>query len=211
LGDGFLTTPGQTVPRSSASDEFTYDPLDPVPTVGGNLLGPDTLSGTVGFADQSKVELRNDVLVYTSSPLTRDYAVIGTITTSFWAITSAADTDFTVKLVDVRPDGLTNNVVDRIVGARYRLGSTKAPSFITPGQPEHYAFDVGNTAMMFRTGHRIRVEISSSNFPKFARNLNTTLSERFQGSAVTANQTLLHSTQYPSYVGLPIAPNVTIP
>jgi putative CocE/NonD family hydrolase len=216
LGDGYLSTaaPNGNLPPiavAAASDQFVYDPSNPAPTVGGNLLRPDTLRHTTGFADQSAVELRNDVLVYTSAVVPADTAVIGTVNASFWAITSAPDTDFTVKLVDVHPDGLTNNVMDRVVRARFRLGSKLPPSFIQAGQAYQYTLQVGNTATIFRQGHRVRVEISSSNFPKFARNLNTVQQGQLQSQSVVAQQTILHDALHPSYIELPVAPNVKVP
>ncbi len=210
LGDGFLTErrrEGWHRMAHAPSDSFTYDPTNPVPTVGGNLLSPDTLTHKTGFQDQSTVELRNDVLVYTSDALTRDLPVIGTVDASFWAATSAHDTDFTVKLVDVHPDGLTHNVMDRVVAARYRLGDRLPPNFITPNTPYEYRMEVGNTATIFRKGHKIRVEISSSNFPKFARNLNTTAPFYAQNAIVVAHQTLLHDPMHESVIRLPVAPD----
>ncbi len=209
LGNGYLTT--QAGAGGAASDGFTYDPSNPVPTVGGNLLLPDALRGTLGFQDQSTVELRNDVLVYTSAPLIANMPVIGTVSASFWATTSARDTDFTVKLVDVHPDGLTNNVVDRVIRARFRLGSKLPPAYVKPNVPYKYTLQVGNTAYIFPPGHELRVEVSSSNFPKFARNLNTTQAGQLQSTFVIAKQTILHDGSYPSYVELPVAPGVTIP
>jgi len=213
LGDGFLSgcDRGRSTSTSASSDEFTYDPRNPVPTVGGNLLSPDTLTHKTGFQDQSTVELRKDVLVYTSPTLKSDLPVIGSVNADFWAMTSAEDTDFTVKLVDVHPDGLTHNLMDRVVRARFRLGSKLPPNFIKPNQPYEYFMEVGNTASIFRKGHQIRVEISSSNFPKFARNLNTRQSGELQDHIVIAHQTLLHDAVHQSYVQLPIAPNVRVP
>jgi len=216
LGDGYLINYGATksaAPAASgtSNDQFVYDPQNPVPTVGGNLLSPDVLTHLNGFQDQSTVELRKDVLVYTSAPLTRDYPVIGTVNASFWAITSAQDVDFTVKLVDVHLDGLTHNVMDRVIEGRFHLGSKLPPTSIQPGKPYQYTLEVGNTATIFRRGHRIRVEISSSNFPKFARNLNTAYAVGWQQHFVVAHQTLLHSAEHPAYIDLPVAPNVPIP
>jgi putative CocE/NonD family hydrolase len=216
LGDGSLVTSdvqtkNDAVPVGTSNDQFVYDPRDPVPTVGGNLLLPDALTHKEGFQDQSTVELRKDVLVYTSAPLTASLAVIGTVNASFWAMTSADDTDFTVKLVDVHPDGITNNIVDRIIRARFRLGSKRPPVFIQPNAPYHYGLQVGNTAYLFPSGHRLRVEISSSNFPKFARNLNTTQESQLQDRFEIAHQTILHDVHYPAYIELPVAPDVKAP
>jgi putative CocE/NonD family hydrolase len=216
LGDGSLirddTQNEKDVPSvGTANDRFVYDPRNPVPTVGGNLLLPDALTHREGFQDQSTVELRQDVLVYTSVPLATSLAIIGTVNASFWAMTSAHDTDFTVKLVDVHPDGITNNIVDRVIRARFRLGSKRPPVFIQPNVPYHYGLQVGNTAYIFPAGHRLRVEISSSNFPKFARNLNTAQESELQDRFEIAHQTVLHESQHPAYIELPVAPHVEAP
>jgi putative CocE/NonD family hydrolase len=215
LGDGYLVRAVNAnanaianLQPSTSNDQFTFDPMNPVPTVGGNLLTADALTHTKGFQDQSTVELRKDVLVYTSAPLVSNMPVIGTVDASFWAITSAADTDFTVKLVDVHPDGLNNNVVDRVIRARFRFNSKLPPAFIVPNVPYQYSLQVGNTAYIFPTGHRIRVEISSSNFPKFERNLGTIQAGQHQDRYVVQHQTILHDTKHRSYIELPVAPGV---
>jgi hypothetical protein len=164
-----------------------------------------------GALDQSTVELRNDVLVYTGAPLAHDMAVIGTVNATFWAMTSARDTDFTLKLVDVHPDGLTHNVLDRIVRARFREGSRLPPELIEPNQPYQYTLELGNTATILRAGHQIRVEVSSSSFPHYSRNLNTGLDNNSTDAVLVAHQTILHDKDHPSFVALPVAPNVTIP
>ncbi|MGF6408528.1 CocE/NonD family hydrolase [Paraburkholderia sp. MM5482-R1] len=184
---------------SGAPDSFTYDPNNPVPTVGGNSTGQ--------ALDQSEVEKRNDVLVYTGSPLSAPKAVIGKVSLKFWAQTSAVDTDFTAKLVDVHPDGYAHNVVDRIVRAKFRNGSKLPPLSVPPNTPVEYNLDLGYTATMFKPGHRIRLEISSSNFPHYARNLNTGDSEG--GAApVVANQTVFHDSTMPSTLTLPVVPGL---
>ena len=114
-----------------------------------------------GALDQSKVELRKDVLVYTSAPLADDLAAVGPVTVKLWAASSAKDTDFTAKLVDVHLDDVAHNVLDRIVRARFRNGSNMPPSPITPGRRYEYTIELGHTAVVFRRGHRIRLEISS--------------------------------------------------
>ncbi|HYW91872.1 MAG TPA: CocE/NonD family hydrolase [Gammaproteobacteria bacterium] len=218
FGDGRLSTSehpgeGQEVPRqgpTEAVDHFTYDPSDPVPTTGGNMCC-DTALLPAGAQNQNTVEERSDVLVYTSAPLEHDVAVIGIVNAAFWAASSARDTDFTVKLVDVHPDGLTHNVLDRIVRARYRHGSQSPPALIVPHKPYHYTLELGNTATIFRAGHRIRVEISSSNFPHFARNLNTGLNNNDTSEMRIARQTLFHDPGHPSYISLPADPSVHAP
>ncbi len=199
-GDGVLSA--ASAPKEPP-DTFTYDPLNPVPTVGGNA--------TTKALDQSQVEQRDDVLVYTSAPLTEDLAVIGPVSIQLWAQTSASDTDFTAKLVDVHPDGYAHNVIDRIVRARYRNGSKSVADPIIPNVPYSYEFRVGNTATMFKAGHRIRLEISSSNFPHYQRNLNTGDSNESTSVTVQALQTIFHDDAHPSALVLPIVPGVKIP
>jgi uncharacterized protein len=212
LGDGTLTgdRDGTDWRHGEAADHFVYDPDNPVPTVGGNMCCNGVLL-RAGALDQLTVELRDDVLVYTSARLAHDLAVIGTVNATFWAKTSARDTDFTVKLVDVHPDGLTHNVLDRIVRARFRKSSRLPPELIEPGRPYEYTLELGNTATILREGHQIRVEISSSSFPHYARNLNTGEDNNSTDAVLVAHQTILHDEDHPSFVALPIAPGVTAP
>ena len=128
-----------------------------------------------------------------------------------WAKSSARDTDFTAKLVDVHLDGYAHNVLDRIVRARYRWGSKMPPSLIQPGKPYPYTIDLGNAGTIFRRGHRIRMEISSSNFPHYARNLNTGRSNEQDDRIEVARQTVLHDEEHPSHLLLSIVPGVTVP
>jgi putative CocE/NonD family hydrolase len=206
-GDGGLATSSAS---GAATDTFVYDPSHPVPTVGGAMCCNSVLVPE-GARDQNAVERRNDVLVYTSDVLANDLAVIGTVNADFWAATSARDTDFTVKLVDLHPDGHSHNVLDRIVRARLRLGSKLPPSLIQPGKVYEYKLELGNTGTIFRAGHRVRVEISSSSFPHYARNLNTGLSNNDTSRMIVASQTILHDFSHPSFIALPVAPGVTIP
>ena len=204
-GDGTLGREGSSGPP----DRFVYDPADPVPTMGGNLCCGDFLLR--GAVDQSDIELRDDVLVYTSEPLAEDLVVIGPVTVRLWASSTARDTDFTAKLVDVHLDGIAHNVLDRIVRARYRNGAKSAPSLITPGETYEYTIPLGDTATVFRRGHRIRLEVSSSNFPHFDRNLNTGKPLGQDAEMLSATQTIFHDAAHPSYVELPVAPDVRIP
>jgi uncharacterized protein len=158
-----------------------------------------------------RIELRNDVLVYTSSPLDHDLAVIGPVTVKLSARTSARDTDFTAKLVDVHLDRFAHQVLDRIVRARYRHGSKLPPSLINPGQAYEYTIDLGNARTVFRRGHRIRLEISSSNFPHYSRNLNTGRSDEEDDRVEVARQTILHDEEHPSRLILPVVPGVNVP
>jgi putative CocE/NonD family hydrolase len=206
-GDGVLS-PSQE--GSARSDVFLYDPLRPVPTLGGNLCCKGDLLSPGAF-DQGTIERRHDVLVYTSAPVDHNTAVIGDTRVRLWARITARDTDFTAKLVDVHPDGYAQNVLDRIVRAKFRRGSKLRPSLITPGRAYDYSFDLGNTATLYKPGHRIRLEISSSNFPHYARNLNTGRTDGRASTARLAEQTILHSDRYPSQLDLPVAGSVQPP
>jgi hypothetical protein len=124
-----------------------------------------------------------------------------------WAISSAPDTDFTAKLVDVHPgDGYAQNILDRLVRARFRHGSKLPPSFIRPGEPYEYLIELGNTANVFQRGHRIRLEISSSNFPHYVRNQNTRSAVGMDTRIEVAHQTILHDARHPSVLELPVVP-----
>ena len=197
-GDGTLST----VPpeANEPQDQFIYDPADPAPTLGGNTLIID-----YGVFDQSPAENRPDVLVYTSDPLPSDLELTGPISVTLYAATTAADTDFTAKLVDVRPDGYAHNVQDGIVRARYRT-SVREPSPIIPGRVYQYAIDLWATSHVVKAGHRVRVDISSSNFPRFDRNPNTGAALGADARLETARQTVHHSAQYPSHITLPVIP-----
>jgi putative CocE/NonD family hydrolase len=200
-----------TAPSTSAADAFTYDPKDPVPTVGGNYLNNPALQ-KAGAADQSTVEMRGDVLVYTSAPLDRDLPVVGPVAVNFWATSSAVDTDFTAKLVDVHVDGFAQNVLDRVVRARFRAGHKLPPKLITPGQAYEYKLELGYTGIVIPKGHRLRLEISSSNFPRVSRNLNTGADNpNAESKIVVAHQTILHDATHASYLEVPVAASVKIP
>ncbi|NNM31519.1 MAG: CocE/NonD family hydrolase, partial [Gemmatimonadetes bacterium] len=198
-GDGVLDL---DPPGTEPVDSFTYDPNNPVPTLGGSLPGanPDMRSGVF---DQRRIEERPDVLVYTTAPLSEDLEVIGPVEVVLYAATDARDTDFTAKLVDVHPDGRAMNLTDGIVRARYRE-STRAPKLLTPGEVVEYRIDLVATANVFRAGHRVRVEISSSNFPRFSRNLNTGGEFATETSPIAARQRVFHDTDRASYVLLPV-------
>ena len=196
-GSGTLST---VPPGDEPTDTYVYDPNDPAPTAGGN-----TLIIPFGVADQRPVEDRQDVLVYTSEPLDRDLEVTGPIKVHLFAASSAVDTDFTAKLVDVRPDGYAQNLQDGIVRARYRASAAQ-PSFINPGRVYQYTIDLWSTSQVLKAGHRMRVEISSSNFPRFDRNPNTGAAIGVDSRLATAQQTVYHSAEYPSHIVLPIIP-----
>ncbi|MBX6341573.1 MAG: CocE/NonD family hydrolase [Thermomicrobiaceae bacterium] len=203
-GDGTLSL---EPPGNEPPDVFTYDPLAPVPSLGGHSCCFPNIA-PMGPAEQTPVEVLHGVLVYTSPPLERDLRVIGPVTATLHAVTSAADTDFTVKLCDVGPDGRSFNIQEGIVRARFRE-SLASPSPITPGQIYAYQIDLGPTAHVFRAGHRIRVQVSSSDFPQWDRNLNTggPLGAEGPTRAVVATQIVLHEGAYASRITLPIVPD----
>ena len=204
-GDGVLSTEGP----GGEADAYVYDPREPVPTVGGNMCCRNDLLASGAF-DQRAVERRGDVLVYTTEPLEEDLTVIGPVQVELWAASSARDTDFTAKLVDVHLDGYAHNVSEGIVRARYR-NSDYLESWITPGAVHDYTIDMGYTANVFRKGHRIRLEISSSNFPHFDRNLNTATVFGEGAEPKTATQRVLHDDLHPSQLVLQVAPEVRAP
>jgi uncharacterized protein len=197
-GDGTLSA---EKPSDEPRDRFVYDPNDPVPTAGGcNLVGCPA-----GPHDQSEVEKRNDVLVFTSDELKNELEVTGPVKVILYAASTAKDTDWTAKLVDVYPDGRAFNLCDGILRARYRE-SMSNPSLIEPGRIYRYAIDVWVTSNAFLPGHRIRIEISSSNFPRFDRNLNTGEPFGTGTRMIKATQTVYHNKEYPSHVILPVIP-----
>jgi hypothetical protein len=203
-GSGFLLEPG-VMKRASGgpSDMYVYDPANPVPTVGGPLCcDPQHLPG--GPRDQREVEKRADVLVYSTGPLQQDVEVTGPVTLDLFASTSAADTDFTGKLVDVAPDGTAINLTEGILRARYRESTEGTPKPVTPGQIYEYKIDLWSTSNVFLKGHRIRLEVSSSNFPRFDRNLNTGKDAATSAEMVKATNTVYHDAQHPSAVVLPV-------
>jgi uncharacterized protein len=182
-------------------DTYTYDPLDPAPTRGGsNLLT------NVGPYDQQPVESRADVLCFSTAKLAGDVEVTGPVSAVLYAATDAADTDFTVKLVDVYPDGRAINIQDGIARALYRDNNPLQPTPLTPGAVERYDIDLWATSIVFKAGHRIRIEVSSSNFPRYNRNLNTGLPVPDAALTVSAHQTIYHTSLYPSHILLPVIP-----
>jgi hypothetical protein len=198
-GDGSL----QWEPiRESKPDTFVYDPKNPVPTVGGAVCcDPKVLPP--GPLNQAAVERRPDILVYTSRPLNEDIEVTGHIRVILYVSTSANDTDFTAKLVDVEPGGSALIVSDGIQRLRYRL-SLVEPVFVKRNTPYQITIDAGVTSYVFPRGHRLRLEISSSNFPRFDRNLNSTRPNANQVKIVKARQTVFHDRRYDSALVLPI-------
>ena len=200
-GDGELSP---DAPGDEPPDVFLYNPADPAPTRGGQLCCNPYFAASGAF-DQQEIESRPDVLVYTTPPLAVDTEVTGPITVTLWAATSAADTDFTAKLVDVCADGCARNLTDGIIRARYR-DSMSQPSLPEPGRAHRYTIDLWATSNVFHAGHRIRLEISSSNFPRFDRNPNTGGEIAAETALKPALQTILHDAAHPSHISLPIVP-----
>ena len=200
-GDGSLSLEAK---GATAPDSFVYDPANPVPTVGGPLCcDPEHLAA--GPQDQKDVEARQDVLVYSTPVLDRDIEVTGPVRLDLFAKSSAVDTDFTAKLVDVWPNGFAQNLTEGILRARFRDSETEATPII-PGKVYEYKIDVWSTSNVFLKGHRIRLEVSSSNFPRFDRNLNTGKSAAESADMVKATQTILHDAEHPSALVLPVVP-----
>jgi putative CocE/NonD family hydrolase len=201
-GDGRLS---EALPAKERGDEYVYDPADPAPTVGGPLCC-DPVHLAAGPRDQRPVEMRKDVLVYSTAPFATDTEVTGPISVELYAMSSAVDTDFTAKVVDVSPNGYAKNLTEGIVRARYR-DSQSAPSLLTPGKVYKFNIDVWSTSNVFLAGHALRVEISSSNFPRFDRNLNTGEESRDAVRSVKATNTIVHDAEYPSALIVPVVPH----
>jgi putative CocE/NonD family hydrolase len=191
-GDGNLKTKPS---KKEMTDQYVYDPEDPVPTIGA--MGP---------YDMSTLEERPDVLVYTSPPLKKDLEVTGPVRAIIYASSSAVSTDFTAKLVDVYPDGRAIRICEGIIRASHR-DPDATPSNIVPGKIYQFQIDLWATSNVFMKGHRMRVEISSSNFPRFDRNLNTGLNFATDTTMIKAEQTIYHSTDFPSRIILPVINN----
>jgi uncharacterized protein len=197
-GDGTMTL---TLPAAEPTEKFTYDATNPVPSIGGNNL----IGATAGPYDQGRVEEREDVLVYTTAPLEKDVEVTGPVKLVLWAASSAKDTDFTGKLVDVHPDGKAYNLCDGIVRAQYRNG-TANPTPLEPAQPTRFDIDLWVTSNLFHRGHRIRLEVASSNFPRFDRNPNSGKPFGTDTELLSARQTIFHDGEHPSHLLLPVIP-----
>jgi putative CocE/NonD family hydrolase len=202
-GDGFLYL-GQMEFHTDRRDSYVYDPANPVPTVGGPLCC-DAVHLAPGPRDQKEVEARPDVLVYSTPPLDRDTEVTGPVTLDLFASSSAVDTDFTAKLVDVWPNGMAQNLTEGILRARFR-DSREAAKPIVPGKVYEYKIDMWATSNVFLKGHRIRLEVSSSNFPRFDRNLNTGKPASTDSVFVKATNTVYHDAAHPSALVLPVVP-----
>jgi putative CocE/NonD family hydrolase len=198
-GDGTLVA---TVPRSESADQYTYDPANPAPTIGGPLCcdGEHLMPGA---RDQRPVDARTDVLVYSTPILTQDLEVTGPVRLELFTKSSAVDTDFAAKLVDVDPDGFAQNLTEGIIRARYR-NSQEKPELMKPGQVYKFNVDLWATSNVFHKGHQLRLEITSSNFPRFDRNMNTGEDAEHAQKSVPATNTILHDAEHPSALILPI-------
>jgi len=186
------------------ADGFVYDPEDPVPTYG--CIQPWQgygIPNADGPRDQRLVQSRNDILIYTSEQLQRDLEVTGRILCKLYAASTALDTDFTAKLVDVYPSGYAQILREGIIRARYR-NTFKKQELLTPGKVHEYTIDIWSISHVFQKGHKVQVEISSSNFPKYDRNPNT--GHRFgeDTELQKATQTIYHDSRYPSHIILPV-------
>jgi putative CocE/NonD family hydrolase len=208
VGDGRLTR--EEPVKSQRPDTYTYDPEDPVPTLGDIPWDDRPI-------DYRPIERRDDVLVYTTDPLTESLEVTGPVQARIYASSSATDTDWTVRLLDVYPNGRSINVTDGILRARFREpavirtavpapGQFEHPELMKPGEVYEFTIEVGVTSIVFLEGHRIRIEVSSSNFPRFDRNLNNGGELGIDARIMVANQTVYHDPRYPSHIELPVIP-----
>lgn len=199
-GDGSLST---QAPREETADTFEYDPANPVPTIGGRLCCGEGIPP--GPFDQRPNDSRQDALVFTTAPFENPTEVTGFLTLELWAATSAVDTDWTAVLANVAPDGYARFLTDGVIRARYR-NSTAHAELLEPGRIYPYKIDLWATSNLFLAGHRLRVYVSSSNFPRFNRNLNT--GEPILGSSrmIRAKQTIYHDAEHPSALVLPVVP-----
>lgn len=198
-GDGLLS---REEPQSEPADMFIYNPHFPVPTTGGRLVNQTGMVG--GPIDQSHIEKRQDILCYKTQELKEDTEVTGPLDLHLFASTSAKDTDFTAKLIDFYPDGRTFNIAEGIIRARFWKSVFK-PELVNPGEIYEYTIDMGSASNVFKKGHHIGIDISSSNFPASDRNMNTgnRLGEDTQG--IPATQNIFHQSRYASYIDLPLA------
>jgi len=199
-GDGVLA---EAMPTNDNPDTFSYDPMNPVPSYGGNVCCTGTAI-TAGAFDQRKMESRPDILVYSTEPLKEGLEVSGPIEVTLYVSSEAKDTDFTVKLIDVYPDGRAYNLDETIQRMRYRDGYDKPKVWMEPGKVYKVTLGPMVTSNYFEAGHRIRIEVSSSNFPRFDRNLNTGGNNYDETKGVVARNAVHHSRQYPSTIKITV-------
>ncbi len=195
-GDGVLTA--QAV-DTDTPDKFTYDPMNPVPSYGGNVCCTgNAVAG--GAFDQRKMEARADILVYTTEPLKEGIEVSGPLEATLYVSSDVKDTDFTVKVIDVYPDGKAYNLDETIQRVRYREGYNKPPVWMEKDKVYKLTLQPMTTSNFFPAGHRLRIEVSSSNFPRFDRNMNTGGNNYDETSGVVAHNAVHHSQRYPSQI-----------
>lgn len=199
-GDGVLSSAAQAQDKS---DTFTYDPMNPVPSYGGNVCCTGN-AVTGGAFDQRPMEARSDILVYTSDQFKEGSEVSGPMDVTLYVSSDAKDTDFTVKVIDVYPDGTAYNLDETIQRARYREGYEKSPVWMESGKIYKVTLQPMTTSNYFPAGHRLRIEISSSNFPRFDRNLNTGGSNYDEAKGVLAHNSVHHSREYPSQITISV-------
>jgi putative CocE/NonD family hydrolase len=195
-GDGALAT---AAPDADRPDAFTYDPMNPVLSYGGNVCCTGT-AVQAGAFDQRRMEARDDILIYTSEPFREGTEVSGPITPTLYVSSDAKDTDFTVKVLDVYPDGRAYNLDESIQRMRYRDGYDKPLAWMENGKVYKVSLQPLTTSNFFEAGHRLRIEVSSSNFPRFDRNLNTGGHNYDESKGVVAHNAVHHSKQYPSQI-----------
>jgi putative CocE/NonD family hydrolase len=195
-GDGILT---MSPPADDHADTFTYDPMNPVPSYGGNVCCTGSAI-TAGSFDQRKLEARPDILVYTSAPFKDGVEMSGPIVPTLYVSSDARDTDITVKVLDVYPDGSAYNLDESIQRLRYRNGYDQPLAWMEPGKVAKVTLQPLTTSNYFAAGHRFRIEVSSSNFPRFDRNLNTGGNNYDEVKGVVARNVVHHSKQYPSHI-----------
>ncbi|MBL7165552.1 MAG: CocE/NonD family hydrolase [Dehalococcoidales bacterium] len=200
-GNGLLS---RDTPGAEPADAYIYDPRFPVPNVGGRILPTGSL--IPGPFDQSRIEKRNDVLCYTTPELKEEIEVTGPLLLHLFASTSARDTDFTAKLIDVYPDGSAYNIAEGCIRARCRK-SVLRPEPVNPGEIYEYIIDLAVTSIVFGRGHRIRIDVSSSNFPRIDRNMNTGNPFGEDAEGIPAVQTIYHQSDYASYIDMPVIPS----
>ncbi len=206
-GDGILSLTPATVDKP---DKFAYDPMHPVTSYGGNVCcqGNAVVAGSL---DQSKMEARPDVLVYTSEPFKEGTELSGPVIPTLYVSSDVKDTDFTVKIVDVYPDGRAYNLDESIQRMRYREGYDKPPVMMENGKVYKVTLQPLTTSNYFQPGHRLRIEVSSSNFPRFDRNLNTGGNNYDETQGVVAHNLVHHSAQYPSTITVTVVKRALIP
>jgi len=200
-GGGVLST---AAPAEEKPDQYVYDPSDATPTIGGPLCCEPLPTG-IGPEDQRPAEARSDVLVFSSPAFTEKTEVTGPISLDLYVSSSAVDTDFTGKLVDVWPNGFAQNLTEGILRLRYR-NSQEKPELGNPGEIYHINVDLWATSNVFLPGHKLRLEVSSSNFPRFDRNLNTGENQARATRMIKATNIVYHDKSRPSALVLPIVP-----